>query len=370
MQLMEHNSNRVIRPFRRMRKSTCMGIDIGTHSLKIAEVSRQGPEFVIERATVVPHRVPLELEDWNGCLATIANSLDEVWAPSGRWLADEAACVLPCSWSQFRNLELPRASAAEWQHMASLELTEEMGETPREWIVDCWETHPLNPQGELASVSAIGFRRRIVLDVLDLLLRRGLACQTIDALPFTLWQAAIHTSSTAGRSPFAILNWGYETALLTVGDRRGPLYHRILRGCAFRRVIDAVCGEFAVEHREAEQLACRHDFGGPAGLDSPSDEIGNALLDIARGPFADFQGELRRTIEFLRTQMPDILPESIVLTGGGAMCRGVVPLIMESAGLPATVWEFPSQVSHPDSNISAHPLLSSAIALSIQGLAS
>jgi Tfp pilus assembly PilM family ATPase len=94
-------------------------------------------------------------------------------------------------------------------------------------------------------------------------------------------------------------------------------------------------------------------------------EVQAALREVTAPRLGELAKELDRTISFVRTRYPSIVPQRLCLFGEGATVRNVAAHVAERIGLPVDVWRMPSSAKAtsrvPDK---LAPLLGAAVALS------
>src|SRR5688572_20825929 len=120
----------------RRAKRGWIGIDVGTHAIKLAQLERYAAGIRIAgRWTLV---------DPNHALATaptsdstpLADQLSNIKTLKRLFSGSKCAAVLPTSLVEFRNFEVPAGSHAELQRMAGEELAVDLGVEPQELAFD------------------------------------------------------------------------------------------------------------------------------------------------------------------------------------------------------------------------------------------
>lgn len=358
-----------IRPSRLTRRvpfacsSGYVGIDIGSHAIKVAQVARRGQSWRLVSARAFRHVEPLSWDVPARCAAQIVESLDHIWDSSRRWLADDAACLLPLSAMTLRNLCLPAGSPSEQRAMIGAELADDTGLDPDDWSLAWWpdETGAGEPGTE--SLSILGVSQELAESVLEALLTRGLACTLMPGLPFVLAAAVSSDARMSAHTPIGVLDWGYHSALLTVVAQGRPAFTRMLRDCGFHHVINTVANGLNLEPRDVARLICGFNRPVYAPSDHPARRtVLDELLDAAVARLGE---EMLRTTSFLQQQRPWLAPQRYVVCGGGGTLRGGVGRLGEIVQTPVSLWNGPFDSHQVTGLIPPLCLMAQAISLSL-----
>ncbi len=299
-------------------------------------------------------------------IAQIVESIERIWSPTRRWFAEDAACVLPMSATSFRSMNIPVASYSERQAMIREELADETGTAADSWSVAYWPDQTGEQTGEMQTVSTLGIQQTLANAVLDTLLRRGLSCKIITGQPQVHARAAQLMTGVRTHEPVALLDWGHESATLTIVDRGTATYSRLLRDCGFRQVLELVGAEFNIDPTDVPALVCGSAFADS----SEGARMTSTLLNVAATPIERLKEELQRTFSFVRHKNSALSPKRIIVCGGGATLRGVDSLLQTSTHLPTHAWK--AEVDRRGAMVSRtpHALLSAAFVLSTMRWAS
>jgi len=417
-----------IRPFRLAPpvkfagSSGYVGIDVGTHSIKLAQVARHGrsannppagsqhgPSWRLVCARAFPHDQPLAFDDPPRCAAQIAASLDRVWDSSRRWLADDAACLLPLSAMTLRNVCLPAASAGEQRAMIGAELADDAGINADDWSLAWWPDDTGAGDAGTESLSVLGVSQELAECILEALLTRGLACTLMAGLPFVLATAAPCDLGSRSHAPIGILDWGYHSALFTVVAHGRPAFTRLLPGCGFRHLVEGVAERLNLDPRDVPRLICDtkrflhvppDEPTGPAQPDRSIHSVlggGNQqqgkrserwicswdsalsknvsrtnppwgpgrLSELVGAGVAQLGEELLRTASFLQNQRSWLVPRQYVICGGGGTLRGGVQGLGEILQAPTSLWNGPFDSVEMTDLIPPPCLMAPAISLSM-----
>jgi len=395
-----------------------IGVDVGTHTVKLAQAVRDGAAVRLHRAAVIQRPTA-----WCGddalALEQPITSYPEIRAAleCGGFVGRDAICSLPMNVCQLRALNVPPGSERERRTMIADELAADWAELRQPMEFDFWELEP--GQGEKGSdgfnVSVLAASRLWVDQLRRDCRRNGLDCWAIDAAPLAMARAVALAGGLAGGRRVLAVDWGYSNATLcVVGDDR-PLYSRRIHDCAFGMVLEAIMRLFDVTLDEAQYLAESQGLavreadspadtgvresadtepavvrgspdpassgtvgrpattavGRPATTGEPAaswvadPKTQAAITDAAEAPLNELIRQIGRTLEFMEAQRRQLHPAAIWLLGGGASMRNVGPCLERALGLPVHIWNVsPDQAPIPCAAGDRSAVFGAAVALS------
>ena len=116
---------------------------------------------------------------------------------------------------------------------------------------------------------------------------------------------------------------------------------------------------------DALGLLATYGMPDPDCSDVRRREVREMIAEIVAGQLGEMVGEIKKTVAFLRMQLPGALPERICLLGNGATIKQVSAPLAEKVGLPVEVWRLPqaTRATRRESEVPAQ-LLGTAVALS------
>jgi Tfp pilus assembly PilM family ATPase len=136
----------------------------------------------------------------------------------------------------------------------------------------------------------------------------------------------------------AVLDWGFTRTTFYVVAKGRPVFNRCLRGCGLDGIARSLCDALGVSLDEAQRLLIRHGVPVSPRGDRTGDELQVVTADAAAPPLDAVVHELNRTISFLKSQRPALLPERIWLFGGGAAIKNITGFLGARIGIPLEVW--------------------------------
>ncbi|MDA1018537.1 MAG: pilus assembly protein PilM [Planctomycetota bacterium] len=361
-----------------------IGVDVGSHSTKLAQVERNGSSWRVMHRTTIP---------------TPANQF-ACGDVNFDWLQDElrelvcrrvfdgrkAACVLPMSLTDLRTCDLPIATNDELHEIITLELEADDGLSHE---FDAWNWQRRATQngvdaGGMQPYSVVSVTTQLSDEIAECAFQAGLPCEVLDALPYVLARAVAmvhkgHDRSSlppaeyavdevaqiqpAAHQPVGILDWGYATPLFVVVKNGVPVFARQLREGNMQSVIDSVARGINMEPQAAGTILTEYGLPDP---DDDTHELRNMLKQFVAGGVQRLAGELNRTLGFLRGEQSNLMPDTIWLTGGGATIKNIDSLLENDIPAEIRVWRTRGNAS----SATLEPLYATAMALSALGVRS
>jgi len=321
-----------------------IGVDVGTHAVKLAQVVRDGANVRLHRAAVIQRPITWTSQDSLGqdqpCTSQveISAALD-----CGGFTGRNAICSLPMNVCQLRSLSIPPGSEQERRTIIADELAEEFAEIRSPMEFDFWEMESARGDKgtEAANVSVLVASRPWVGQIWNDCRKAGMDCWAIDGLPLSMARGIGLVGGLGGGRRVLAVDWGYSnTTLSIVGDDR-PLFTRRIQECAFGHVLDAIVEAFAVTKDEAQHLAEAEGLPLPNADRTADSEIARAIAAAAAGTIDELIRQLSRTLQFMEMQRRHLQPSAVWLLGGGASLKNIGPWLSESLHLPVHIVSFP-----------------------------
>lgn len=346
----------------------CIGVDIGTHTVKLAQAVRDGAGVRLHRAAVIQRPTSWPGED-SLALEQPITSQPQIHAAieCGRFDGRDAICSLPMNVCQLRCLNIPPGTEQERRAIIGGELEEEWAELRNPMDFDFWEMEPARSEKSADSfnVSVLATSRVWVSQIFRDCRKSGLDCWAVDGAPLAMARAVSLAGGASGGSRALAVDWGYSNVTLcVVGDNR-PLYSRRVHECAFGGVIEAIMQSFDVTLDEAQHLADTQGLIAADDSELADPLTQRAMTDATAEPIERLVQQVRRTLQFTESQRRHLQPSAVWLLGGGASMRNAGAYLEAQLHLPVHVW----QLAHEGETIacaagSRSAVFSGAMALS------
>jgi type IV pilus assembly protein PilM len=317
-----------------------IGVDVGTHTVKLAQVVRDGANVRLHRAAVIQRPTTWTGDDSLAEEQPIT-SQPEIRAAldCGGFAGRNAICALPMNVCQLRSLNIPPGSDQERRTIIADELAEEFAEARNPMEFDFWEMEAA--RGEKSSdafnVSVIAASRLWIGQIWNDCRRAGVDCWAIDGLPLAMARAISMVGGLGGGKRALAVDWGFSnTTLCIAGDDR-PLYSRRIQDCAFGRVLESIMELFNVTRDEAQHLAESEGLALTHETTAISD-IAAAISEAAASSLGELVRQISRTLQFMEMQRRHLQPSAIWLLGGGASLKNVGPCLSQVLSLPVHIF--------------------------------
>jgi type IV pilus assembly protein PilM len=318
-----------------------IGVDVGTHTVKLAQTVRDGDRVRLHRAAVIQRP-----SSWTGddglALEQPITSYPEIRAAieCGDFAGRNAISVLPMNVCQLRSLSVPPGTDHERRTIIADELAEDWAELRNPMEFDFWETEPGKTEKGTDSfnVNVLATSRHWISQVWRDCRRSGLDCWAIDGLPLVMARTVGLARGLAGGKRALVVDWGYSnTTLCIAGDER-PLYSRRIHDCAFGRVVEAIAKELDVTTDEAQHLVEHEGVVASAGEAGDYLETAKAITSAAAGTLDELVRQIGRTLQFTDMHRRHLQPATVWLTGGGASMKNIGPYLAAALSLPVHIW--------------------------------
>ncbi|EMI21470.1 type IV pilus assembly protein PilM [Rhodopirellula maiorica SM1] len=316
-----------------------IGIDIGSRSIKLAQVQRSGDRYQICQRWCVRREQPPQ-HDHDTRPINLADKHLRLAELRGLFTRSECAAVVSMSYHSLRSLELPAASHDETRDMVCEELAadDDIGET--DYVFDFWSTNEAADQA--SNVTALRMPATLAMGVAEDLTSAGYECQVLDGLPCALARAVtmIHGISA---TPIVALDLGDSEFTFVLVVNGQPIYTRPLRGGGLRTLMQPVQQALNLTHDQAMQLLIRYAVTPP---DQAERTLVSGPAQMLEQPVAKLINELKRTLQYAVQQFGVRSPSELVLLGGGASIRHLPEGLSKQLGIPTSTWCLPTSQPH------------------------
>lgn len=321
-----------------------IGVDVGTHTVKLAQVVRDGIGVRLHRAAVIQRPATWSGDDSLAQSQPITSQTEiQAALECAKFEGRNAICALPMNVCQLRSLNVPPGSDDERRTMIADELADDWSELANPMEFDFWEmeTNRGEKSSDSFNVSVLAASRLWIGQLWRDCRNAGMDCWAIDGLPLSMARAVGMVGGLVGGRRALAVDWGFSnTTMCIVGDDR-PLYSRRIQDCAFGRVLDAIMQAFDVSLDEAQHLAETDGVAVPraAGqaVDGAVADAAEAITTAAAGSLDELVRQIGRTLQFTEMQRRHLQPAAIWLLGGGASLKNIAPYLSHALSLPVHI---------------------------------
>lgn len=344
-----------------------IGVDIGTCSIKMAQVERHGGQVTIREAATVRRPIPWEESttlQWSprGSQAELASAR----ALGEQFTGRASVAMVPMAVAELRNLRVAEPNEASVQHALHTAAPAETTDRLHERVVDFWPiAHPTESQTvALDNVSVLSVAKAWSLQIANDLSATRLRCCAIDGLPLALARATSLTEDIPVDAPVAVLDWGFTCATFCIVYQGAPLFVRRLRECGFGQLVERVREALSVSWEEAAGLTEEHAVG--RHQTAPTAKL---ICELVTDRLSHLVEELERTMTYLRAHRKLLLPKHLLLFGGGATTKQIDRFLTEKIRLATREWTLgDSRFCSQTAGSIPTTLLGPAVALSLLAL--
>ena len=317
-----------------------IGVDVGTHTVKLAQVVRDGASVRLHRAAVIQRPTTWSGNDSLGQDQPIT-SQPEIRAAleCGGFSGRNAICALPMNVCQLRSLNIPPGSDVERRTIIADELAEDWNELGNAMEFDFWEMDA--SRGEKSSdsynVSVLAASRLWISQLWRDCRKAGMDCWAIDGLPLTMARAVGIAGGLGGGRRALAVDWGYSnTTLCIVGDERA-LYSRRISDCSFGRLLEAIMQRFDVTLDEAQHLVESEGLAIAQSTLPAERDAAHAITEAVAPVLDELVRQIARTLQFTEMQRRHLQPAGIWFLGGGASLKNLAPYLSHALSLPVHI---------------------------------
>lgn len=325
-----------------------IGVDLGTHTVKLAQAERSAEGVRLRRAAVIQRPVP-----WPESDALGADEPDPSWPEiaaaleCGDFVGHSAACVLPMNVCELRGLKVPQGDEFERRAMIASELADDDAERSAPIEFDFWELGGEKgiETSEGFNINVLSIGRPWIDQVAEDCQKARLDCWAIDGTPLAMARAVALAARDRSHDRVVAVDWGFSNTTLAIVGRGRPLYARRLHDCHFQKCLVAIEQALGVSRDHAQHLADAHGVLLPREA-AATDESGNRELQAAVTSAvseiaASLVEQIDRTLRFVESQRRHQHPAALVLMGGGASVRNIAPYLSAALETPVATWQVP-----------------------------
>jgi type IV pilus assembly protein PilM len=325
------------------RRLGWIGVDVGTHTVKLAQVIHEGAGVRLHRAAVIQRATSWTGDDKLAFDQPIASDAEiRAALECGGFSGRDAVATLPMNVCQLRSLIVPPGNDQERRTMAADELAEDWAEKKVPMEFDFWELEAATEKNaESFNVSILAASRPWVAQLWRDCRQSGLDCWGIDGVPLAMARAVGLAGGLDGGRRVLAVDWGYSNATFCIiGDER-PLYSRRIHDCSFGKVLDAIMQRFTINLDEAQHLVDTEGLVTPQVVAAADAHMQTAITEAASATIDGLIQQLKRTLQYTETQRRHLQPAAVWFMGGGASLRNLRSYVEKHLELPVCVWSLP-----------------------------
>ena len=313
-----------------MRKKLLVGLDIGTHSVKLVRLKQKGKSYQLLNFGVLPLRpeaiVDGNIVDAEAVVEALRNLIrmekiktkDVSTAVSG-----QAVIVKRIRMPQMTEKELSEAIQGEAEQHIPFEISDvnidfQILPTVRE------DDERADNQMDVLLVAA---KKAKIRDYTDLLTAAGLNPVVVDIDVFAL-ENEYEITNGQELGVVALVDIGATTMNINILRAGFTLFQRDI-AIGGHRYTSAIQKELNVSYEQAE--------AAKMGIGLSDKHSQEEILAIMAGVSEEIGEEIQRSFEFFRTTAADEVIDRMIISGGCACIKGLDRFLSNRLGLPVTV---------------------------------
>lgn len=341
---------------------TLVGLDLGSHSVKLVELARAGNRFRIARSAAVPTPPGALVEGAPGDPKLLGQTVRRAFEQGGvrnrrvnTALSGRAVVV--------REVRLPQMPDEELVQAVRFEAERYLPAGSKDAAVDFQVLERVQEgQTTRLDVLFVAARREVVDGLTSALQEAGVTPEVLEVTSFALMRLF---QEEAKEGAVVLADLGAESSDILV-VHRGRLRLARTVPVAGNALTRAVAGLLGLEPAAAQ--AAKEERGvatsNPATLNDPtSARIADALVPV----LGDILTELRRSMDYFYSRWPGEPVRKVVLTGGTARLRNIAALFADELNVPVEVGDTFRVVAADGIDPSMAPVLATAAGLALRG---
>lgn len=345
-----------------------IGVDIGTRTIKLAQVARTPSGLRLRHAAVI-QRAHSWTDDDSLALAAPNSSEAEIRAAlqCAQFRGRSAACTLPMNVCELRGLNIPHGEDHERRSMIANELADDWAGLPQPMQFDFWplEVDRKTNAADAFNVDVLSVAKPWIMQAANDCQRAKLDCWAVDGSPLAMARAVGMTHRGQSGQRVLTVDWGFSNTTICAVGNGAPLFARRIHQGSFRTVLEAIRSALGMTLDQAQHVAAVHGVAASNDEEDSENEIHAAVTTALAEPAAELTGEIQRTLRFFDLQRRHLRPSSVLLMGGGGSVKNIGPYLSKLLDLPVDVWHVPWDTADTNGSPSrSTALLGCAVALS------
>ena len=300
------------------RKNQLVGLDIGSHSIKIVEIDDGKKGLILKNFGIIglPKNAIVEgsvreMEIVSSAIRNLMKHLKIRNTNVATSISGYSVIVKKISINKRDESELESTLQEEAEQYIPFDITDVNLDYEILMGPEAFEEDKGKEEASLMDVMLVAAKKDIVDDYVSLLHLAGLNPGVLDVDAFAL-QNAFEVSSEEPSGCYAIVNVGAEELGINAIKQGVSIFTRD-SSYGGSQITDAIMTKFEVSHEEAEKIK----LGG-----TKVEAERGALEEIFTSVVSGWVQEIKRALDFLATTYPDESIETIFISGGSCRVPG------------------------------------------------
>jgi type IV pilus assembly protein PilM len=326
---------------------TAIGLDIGTSSVRAAQVSLSKGTPVLERfgQVALPPGVVRDGEVVDP--DAVGDAIKTLWAQA-KFSKKDVVLGVSNQKVVVRLVDLPWLPADELKAGLKFQVADLVPMPVEEAVLDFVPLEEITTDNSrMVRGLLVAAQQDAVLDAIRAAQRAGLKVSTVDLTPFAVLRVAGTRDSMGLNGPEAVVDIGAKVTNIVVHEGGVPKFVRILL-LGGDDVTAAVVERLGIPTEEAERLKRdRLSLADPTAADA------RRIIDAALAEFVD---EVRGSVDYFVAMSGGRPLSRLVLSGGGSLADGLAQRLATAARTPVEYVRAFSQVSVGKTGLSPEQL--------------
>ena len=312
------------------RSKSIVGLDIGSSSVKVAELQPASGGYKLVRFGYAPLPSEAIVQGSFMNAPAISNAIQEACGSAGI-VGNEVATSVSGHSVIVKRLSLPEQSAEELEESIRWEAEQYIPFDINEVNIDHQILSDVNVDGQM-DVLLVAAKKDLIDDYLSIIADAGLGIAVMDVDAFAVGNMYEHNYQPMDDGAVGLVDIGASVINITVMCGTIPVFTRDITsgGSQYTEEIQKILN---ISFDEAERIK----IGGSMS-EASTDVVPQEVEDVMREVSETLLGEVQRSLDFYRATAPsgaEIL--KLVLCGGSARVPGLVRLFQERIEIPVEI---------------------------------
>lgn len=319
------------------KKVSCIGLDVGEHTIKVAKIQKTGAGYEITGFGVAPvpqgpeEGVRTGKEHIAGILSRLIQEINAKSAKVAMAVCGDNIIVRILTVPVMPDNEL--AEAVRYEAQAQLPIP------AQDVTIDFVKSDIINDaEGKKQEVMVVAVRNDIIQKLVGVAGAVGLEPAVIDIEPLAMFRAMkrLNPDILPGEGSYAIVDLGASCTNISVFEKNRLLFTRT-SAVGGKKLNMCLVNHYDMSMEDAEATKKMIDLNGGSevqGLTVLLYQKTELLLPL----ISELVTEIGRSLEYYLAQHREQKISRIFLTGGGSQLKGLASFVEEELGIPVTVF--------------------------------
>jgi type IV pilus assembly protein PilM len=309
-------------------RSKVIGIDIGTTSVKVLEMSKSGRTLSVDRYAYEAITPGLVIDHQIKDIDKVADFIARAVKQSGSKAKQAAICVSSNNVITKTITVQPDLNADELESLVEIEADRVVPYALDEVNIDFSHRGKSSTSPGEDEIQIVVCRKNVVDDYVMLMSEAGLTPAVVDVDTFTLARVyGLVSQGFAGggeKRTSALIDFGHNTSRLMVFHNNSIIYTRE-NPFGGRQLIDAINQKYGMPHEEAMTALRNNELPG------------SFKTDVLKPFVKTLVQELLRTLQFFYSSSTHNNIDELMITGGCAQVGNIEKIIEKRIEVPTVV---------------------------------